>query len=264
MAKIKLKAITDGNDKNRYCGPSVISALTDLTTGEAARLIRMQTGARKITGTNTSEVRRALRACNISMKSRYYPGLNRTTGPTLAGWLKMSKADRTPGRIFLIIAGRHWQLVSGRRYTCGRIREIVSIKDKRVKRRARVAEVHELTSDNVTRPGIDVSKPKDPNASVRAKAQRIAKKIGAEIEVDNYGDGNHYWAGAPEGLFEDGGGAVGGPVGHTKDGREDPYEGCRCCYDWEEVLEIMLDYQDMLAGQKVSWDKDGNEPRTIK
>ena len=73
MAKIKLKAITDGKDKNRFCGPSVISALTDLTTGEAARLIRMQTGRKNIMGTHTSEVQRALRACNISMKSRYYP-----------------------------------------------------------------------------------------------------------------------------------------------------------------------------------------------
>jgi len=257
MAKLKLTAITDGKDKNRYCGPSVISALTDLTTGEAARLIRMQTGARKITGTHTADVQRALRACNIVMSPCYYPGLNRTTGPTLAGWLKMSKADRTPGRIFLIVAGWHWQLVSGRRYTCGRIREIVSIKDKRVKRRARVAEVYELTSDNVTRPDINVSKPKpkpNPSASARAKARRVAKKIGAEIEVENYGDGYHYWAGPPEGLFEDGGGAVGGPVGHTKDGREDPYEGCRCCWCWEDVLGIMLDYQDMLAGQELSWE----------
>ena len=256
MAKLKLTAISDGNDSNRYCGPSVISALTDLTTGEAARLIRKQHGRKTIKGAHTYEVLDALLACNITATRWQEPGvrLSRTTGPTLAGWLKMSKADRTPGRVFLIAAGWHWQLVSGRRYTCGRIREIVSIKDKRVKRRARVAEVYELTSDNVTKPGIDVSKPKDPNASVRAKAQRIAKKIGAKIDVENYGDGYHYWAGPPEGLFEDGGGAVGGPVGHTKDGREDPYEGCRCCWCWEDVLGIMLDYQDMLAGQELSWE----------
>ena len=251
MAKIKLTAISDGKDANRYCGPSVISALTDLTTGEAARLIRKQNGRSTIRGSYTHEVLDALRACNIKATRWQKPGvrLNRKTGPTLAAWLKMSKEERTPGRVFLIVAGWHWQLVSGRRYTCGRIREIVSIKDKRVRRRARVDEVFELTSDNVTKPDIDVAKPKDPNASVRAKAQRIAKKIGAEIEVDNYGEGNHYWAGAPEGLFEDGGGPVGGPVGRTKDGREDPYEGCRCCDDWEEVLDIMLDYQNMVAGK---------------
>ena len=161
MAKIKLKAITDGNDRNRYCGPSVISAVTDLTTGEAARLIRQQTGRSRVTGANTSEVLRALGTCNIQATRWRRPGvrLNRTSGPTLAGWLTMSKEERTPGRVFLISAGWHWQLVSGRRYTCGRIREIVSIKDKRVKRRARVDEVFELTSDNVTKPD-DVSKPK--------------------------------------------------------------------------------------------------------
>jgi hypothetical protein len=243
MAKLKLNSITDGKDKNRYCGPSAISALTDLTTGEAARLIRMiRGGARKITGTSTSEVQRALRACNISMRSGGYTGLNRKTGPTLAAWLKLSKADRTPGRIFLIVAGWHWQLVSGRRYTCGRVREIVSIKDKRVKRRARVAEVYELTSDNVTRPRIDVTKPKppkDPNASDRAKAQRIAKKIGASIEIEGRNTGYesaHYWISPPEGFFA------------TEE--EDPHEQ-HCYRYWDEVLAVMQDYEALVGGREM-------------
>jgi hypothetical protein len=199
MAKIKLKAITDGKDKNRFCGPSVISALTDLTTGEAARLIRMQTGRKNIKGTHTSEVQRALRTCNISMKSRYYPGLNRTTGPTLAGWLKMSKADRTPGRVFLLVAGWHWQLVSGRRYTCGRIREIVSIKDKRVKRRARVAEIYELTSDNVTKPEIDVSKPKPKSNPAYYQIKKLIRQY-PEFEITYEKDDINYWVTMSEEL----------------------------------------------------------------
>jgi len=200
MAKIKLGAITDGKDQNRFCGPSVISAVTDLTTGEAARLIRIQTGAKKITGTHSSEVHRALRACNISVKRRYYPGLNRTSGPTLAGWLRMSKADRTAGRVFLIVAGWHWQLVSGRRYTCGRIREIVSIKDKRVKRRARVAEVYELISDKVTRPDIDVSKPKSKSNPDYYQVKKLIRQnpefdLSYEIEYREYGEYpyTNYW-----------------------------------------------------------------------
>ena len=158
MTKLKLRQIKDGKDKNRFCGPSVISALTDLTTGEAASLIRIQTVRRQITGTYAWQVLDALAACNIQAKnvSRKYLVQNR---PTLAGWLRASKADRTPGRIFFILAGNHWQLVSGRRYACGRIREIVSIKDKRVKRRARVADVWELESDNVAKPTVDVTKP---------------------------------------------------------------------------------------------------------
>ena len=164
MAKLKLLPIKDGRDKNRYCGPSVISALTKLTTGEAARLIRMQSPNRKsVKGTHSYEVRRALDACNIEMRRFPYTPVvsnGRSRRPSLAAWLKQSKKARTPGRVFLIAAGNHWQLVSGRRYTCGRIRDIVSIKDKRVKRRAHVSEVYELTSENVTKPAIDVSKPR--------------------------------------------------------------------------------------------------------
>ena len=206
MAKIKLKAITDGKDKNRYCGPSVISALTDLTTGEAARLIRKQHGRSSIRGSYTHEVLDALRACNIEATRWQNPGgssavrLNRTTGPTLAGWLKMSKEDRTPGRVFLISAGHHWQLVSGRRYTCGRIREIVSIKDKRVKRRGRVAEVYELTSGNVTKPGIDVSKPKSKSNPAYYQIKKLIKQYPEfdftyEVEWRESGEyaNTHYW-----------------------------------------------------------------------
>ena len=234
MGKIKLGAITDGKDKNRYCGPAVISALTSPTTGEAARLIRKQNGRDTIRGSYTYEVLDALRACNIKATRWQKPGvrLNRTTGPTVAAWLRLSKEDRTPGRVFLIVAGSHWQLVSGRRYTCGRIRDIVSFKDKRVKRRARVEEVYELTSGNVTQPDIDVSKPKDPNASARAKAQRIAKKIGATIDIEGKScgfDSPHYWTYPPEGLF--------------KEEEDDPYSGCYCKFDWHEVLEAVQTYE---------------------
>jgi hypothetical protein len=130
--------------------------------GQAARLFRLMYGRTAIKGSSRREVLHALKECNIEYTRWTKPGvrLSRTYGPTLARWLKLSKEDRTAGRVFLIVAGWHWQLVSGRRYTCGRIRDIVSIRDKRVKRRARVADVWELTSDNVTMPKMDVSKPK--------------------------------------------------------------------------------------------------------
>ena len=65
--KLKIRAIKDGKDKNGYCGPSVISAVTDLTTGEAARLIRKQTGRKMVKGSHSSEIKRALEACNLSL-----------------------------------------------------------------------------------------------------------------------------------------------------------------------------------------------------
>tara|TARA_R110000737_G_scaffold325625_2_gene339061 strand:+ start:1307 stop:2053 length:747 start_codon:yes stop_codon:yes gene_type:complete len=207
MAKIKLKAITDGKDKNLYCGPSVISAVTNLTTGEAARLIRKQNGRSSIRGSYTHEVLDALRSCNIKATHWRKTGvrLNRKTGPTLAGWLKMSKEDRTPGRVFLIVAGWHWQLVSGRRYTCGRIREIVSIKDTRVKRRGRVAEVYELTSDNVTKPDIDVSKPKSKSNPSYYQIKKLIgqyPEFGMTYEKDGFVTHFYYWVTMSEELEE--------------------------------------------------------------
>lgn len=227
--KLKLRPIKDGKDKNRYCGPSVISALTSLTTGEAARLIRLQSNGRvtRVKGTYSGQVVRALKACNIQSKYFHKPGFRYKS--TLAAWLKATKEDRTEGRVFLVAAGNHWQLVSGRRYTCGRIRDIVSIRDKRVKRRARVSDVWELVSDNVTRPELDVSKPKDPNAAARSKAYRLAKKIGADLDtqfIRTYGDVFVY------------------PPSSIKD-EDDPY--CEHnVYEWSEAVEMLETYQKIL------------------
>ena len=227
--RLKLKAIVDGKDRNRFCGPSVISALTDLTTGEAARLIRMQTGKTCVMGTHAREVLNALRACNIEAARLTFP----RPRPTLAGWLRANREERTTGRVFLLSAGNHWQLVSGRRYTCGRVREIVSIRDKRVKRRARVSEVWELTSGKVTRPDFDVSKPKDPFSSARSRARRIEKKIGAEID-------NGEWTGNRDtGLF------VYPPFSITEE--EDPYAGDHSAGDWHEALAMLRDYEKMVG-----------------
>ena len=231
--KLKLREIKDGKDKNSYCGPSVISAVTDLTTGEAARLIRKQTGRKMVKGSHSSEIKRALEACNIDVRPyRVYDEnerlvrLSRKNGPTLAAWLKMSKQDRTSNRVFLLVAGWHWQLVSGRRYTCGRIREIVSIKDKQVKRRARVAEAYELFSDKVTKPAIDVTKPKDPNAALRSKTHRLAKRVGVELEVEEFG----IWVLPPNDVTDD----------------EDPIQDGHIADDWKEALSYVKVYEEFL------------------
>tara|TARA_B100000963_G_C22360284_1_gene551280 strand:+ start:45 stop:506 length:462 start_codon:yes stop_codon:yes gene_type:complete len=150
MTNLRIKPVNHGSskrDKNRYCGPAVISAITGITTGEAAAQLRAFSNRRMITGTGTWEVQNILLKNGIRMRdARLYWDVkfNRTDGVTLAGWLKASVKDRNAKRVFLIVAGWHWQLVQGRRYVCGRTKEIVSIRDKRVKRRARVAEVYEL------------------------------------------------------------------------------------------------------------------------
>ena len=244
MAKIKLLPIKDGRDKNRYCGPSVISALTKLTTGEAARLIRMQSPNRKsVKGTHSYEVRRAFDACNIEMRRFPYTPVvsnGKRRRPSLAAWLKQSKKARTPGRVFLIAAGNHWQLVSGRRYTCGRIRDIVSIKDKRVKRRARVSEVYELTSENVTKPAIDVTKPKARSNPAYYHIRKIIKKY-PEFDLTYERESQFdYWV------------TMSGPLEKLATELEHPLCDEHYCYSIDEVWSRM---EDMVLFAKEHYSK---------
>ena len=154
-------------DSNRFCGPAVVSALTGMTTGEAARLIRHRTGRKNVMGTYWHELKGALDECGLLMVPiKFTPKL------TLAGWLKESVDQRKAGVIFLISAGHHWQLVSGRRYTCGQVNEITSIKDERVARRARVKGVWRID----LRPGA-----KAP--VVPAKARKVSTVDPAKQEL---------------------------------------------------------------------------------
>jgi len=222
---LKIKPVNHGAvkaDKNRYCGPSVISAITGMTSGEAARLIRHVGGRKSIKGSTTWEVKRSLDLCGIeSKRTTFGLTLGRSKGVTLAGWLKGTVKERTADRVFLIVAGWHWQLVQGRRYVCGIVGDVVSIKDKKIKRRARVSEVYELTSMGAITTPSEAIKPKHTTNSFRGKAQRLAKKMGMEISIDptGYGD-NSYWI---DYEGEDDYVELGIIEGH-------------CSYDWYEVL----------------------------
>jgi len=222
---LKIKPVNHGTvkaDKNRYCGPSVISAITGMTSGEAARLIRHVGGRKSIKGSTTWEVKRSLDLCGIeSKRTTFGLTLGRSKGVTLAGWLKGTVKERTADRVFLIVAGWHWQLVQGRRYVCGIVGDVVSIKDKKIKRRARVSEVYELTSMGAITTPSEAIKPKHTTNSFRGKAQRLAKKMGMEISIDptGYGD-NSYWI---DYEGEDDYVELGIIEGH-------------CSYDWYEVL----------------------------
>ena len=225
---VKIKPVNNtSSDTNRYCGPAVISAVTGMTTGEAARLIRHVSGQRKVTGSHTFHVLRALSLCNIqNVKTTV------VTRPTLAQWLKSSKDVRTAGRVYLIVAGNHFQLVEGRRYVCGRTRDIVSVRSKYVKRRCRVETVHELISEGKIQIPNAARKPVDHAASDRAKAQRLAKKMDVKINIERYYDYDNrfsqYWV---EGYKDVD--AKGEPMDFSREGILDGH----CAYDWGEVLD---------------------------
>jgi hypothetical protein len=197
MTILKMRAINHGTrkaDKNRYCGPAVISSLTGITTAGASRLIRHINPRRtRVIGTYSWEVCKALRLCGVIVNRIDHPTRHKIT---LARWLKLNIKERTPGRIFLIDAGYHWQLVSGRKYVCGRIGDIVSIKHPKVKRRARVRQVYEITAHGTLTIPTDITDSpavsdhtKDQNRW-RYKAKKLAKEWNLDIENDWYGWGN--------------------------------------------------------------------------
>lgn len=206
----------DPADKNRFCGPSAISALTGMNSGEAARLLRAVTGKRSIMGTSTVAVLRALRECGIQPKMRpcrveHYKNIKgklKVRGlDSVAGWLKRTVKERTPGRVFLIVAGNHWQVITGRRYVCGISGEIVSITDKKVKRRAKVTEVYEMVAPN----GITVPTVAKKGKSYREKwatesysrFRKFAREHGLQYSI--YPEsGNHYINVLPTTFWPDG------------------------------------------------------------
>jgi hypothetical protein len=230
---VKIKPVNNTtSDTNRYCGPAVISAVTGMTTGEAARLIRHVSGQRKVTGSHTFHVLRALSLCNIH--NRKMTVATRFSAPTLNQWLKGSKDMRTTGRVFLVVAGNHFQLVEGRRYVCGRTRDIVSVRSKYVKRRCRVETVHELINEGRIQIPNAARKPKtvDHAASNRAKAQRFAKELDVTISIERYYDYDNrfsqYWVDGYKDVD-----TKGEPMDFSHEGILDGH----CAYDWGEVLE---------------------------
>ena len=85
---------------------------------------------------------------------------------------------------------------------------------------------------------LGISKPKtkkkDIYATARSKARRIAKKIGAEIEVSRIGRNIDYDVFPPKGM-------------------EDPFEyDGHICYDWNEVLEMVEVYEKLGVGVKIT------------
>jgi len=247
MANLKIKSVNQGprGDRNRYCGPSAISCITGMTTGEAARMIRHVGGRKSVKGSYDWEVREALERCGIkSVRETFGLKLGRSKGPTLAAWLRHTVKERTAKRVFLIVAGWHYQLVQGRRIVCGILGEPTSIRGKRVKRRARVSNVWELTAEGKVTIPSEARKPKSVHNSDRSKAQRLAAQLGIKIEIDRFYDYDgmvsQYWIGCYDDKYDDG-----SDVDFSQDGIIDGH----CSYDWCEVYGKLEEIKDWRASQ---------------
>jgi hypothetical protein len=228
-AALKLrKPLHPTGDRNRYCGPSAISILTGMGTGEAARLLRAVSRRTAIKGASTASVIRALDRCGVR-----YSRAQVEPKQTLAGWLKLTHGQRG-GRFFLIVAGNHFQVVSGNRYACGRTNDVVELDHPSVKRRARVDVVWELRAPNgVTIPQEARKPPPDTftraKASARSTAQKLALAWDLRVEPEREGRGYVWWVYGPDGIY-------------AEDGEDDPCQGSHFCTDWIEVKDCIDAY----------------------
>ncbi len=230
---MKLHPISHSPSKNRYCGPAVISFLTGISTGDAARLLRRATGRSQIISTKASELSRVLREAGIGLASRHVVGR-----PTVAGWLSSTKHERTDGRVFLVLAARHWFLITEDNYACGRVEAIVTVNHEKVQRRARVHSVYEVTArpeyertyvefvQNVADDNTYLKEKATTLAKMRRDTKNLAKKNGFDIEIDTLGGGSKIFYLLPPDDVEQ---------AHM-DGDLD-FTGT--AYDWEDAAETL-------------------------
>jgi len=251
VAAFKVRPVNHGTakrDKNRYCGPAVLSIMSGITTGDASRLIRsLFPQVHAVRGTSDYQIQMAYKELGIRM-SRVSYGITDSKKPTLAGWLKGTVVERTAGRVFLVAAGNHWQIITGRRYICGIVKELVSVRDKRVKRRARVSGVYELTpiaeDGKIRVPVIEKPKCRKSHSAYSRVRKLIAQNadIGLGYDVERswtHGD-TQYWVHVCDNVEDFIYGAV---KDDDSPAREDAFEvnDGRCCYSWDEVEDRMTE-----------------------
>lgn len=239
---LTIRPINRKKSGNRYCGPAAISAITGCTTDDAALVLRHVTSRRAIKGTTSSDLIIALRAFGLDMYLRHeYRGKAR---PTFARWIEESRSMRSAGRVLIVNAGWHWQVISGRRTVCSITQEVVGFDHPKVRRRARVAAVYEVLlprgATSIKRPTsiLETTKARSSaDATGRRKLRALAAKHGIELDTSDSQPGNWcVWVYPPEGLYA------------NED--DDPYCGSRFCSHWNEALEIVKHYAAEAAGKE--------------
>lgn len=215
---------------NRFCGPAALSIIAGIDTAEASAVIRHVSRKRSVQGTSNWEVLQslALLGFKASSAAKVDP-LNLKSNPTLAAWLKRDERDGKA--LYLIAAGHHWQVVQGRRFCCGITKDIVSIRDAKVKRRARISGVWKIEHDRKVALA-DVLpakvKVKDTEATVRRKARELAAKHVIEIETYLDCDGLRIIVWGQDDVCDVEG--------------LDPFWGDHYADDWADALERVQEY----------------------
>jgi len=224
---------------NRFCGPAALSIIAGVDTAEASAVIRFVNKKRSVQGTHDWEIIKSLNLLgyNVASAAKLNP-LKPKDNPTLAGWLKSDARDGKT--LYLVAAGHHWLVVQGRRYCCGKTSEIVSIRDAKVKRRARVTAVYRIEHERKVALAEVLPakvKVKDTEATIRRKAQRLANEYGIDIETYRSYDFGEYNSSI----------IVWGQRDICDDEARDPFFGDHYADDWTDALERVQEYVKLAA-----------------
>ncbi len=241
-----------GPRKNRYCGPSALSALTGLSTGDTAALLRKVSGKRSIKGTHTRHMKVALEWLGYRTGCDFdYEHLPARGRPTLLRWAK-GRPDKSA--TYLLSVGHHWAVVQGRRYVCGIIGSIVPIKEspkKRAKVKAawRITRHIEVNLKSVIPPA--PVRPPDVYRSDRQQAKALAAKWGIDLDIGTPSP-DCIWVSPPTPLCDEDGEMPG-----------DPYHDEHYHYDYQSAKEAIETYAKLVEANTPEVSRDVTLVETI-
>lgn len=226
----KLHPITG---RNTYCGPAAVSAIAGVTSDMAAALFREYTERAQCRWVFDNETSVVLASLGYRMLRQ--DSFKKGERPTLNRWLdKRENFDA----VYLVNVTSHYVIVCGRTFADSSRRRGCNVADM-PKPRARVIqswliEKRQPIGDLPQRVARRADQRKTA-ASAMAKARRIAKRDGVEIEScrEAYGSdstGYNVW-----------------PPAQIADTYLDPHDGDHFAHDADEVLERVKRYADLIA-----------------
>lgn len=229
---IKLHPVNhSGVRKNRYCGPSALSAITGLDTGETVALLRKVSGKASIKGTHNRWMMFALAKLGYMVTPvDDYDFVSAKECPTLHRWAKKREAGNG---VYLVEVGHHWAVVQGRRYVCGMTGSIVPLKDS-PKKKAKVRNTYLITrvekvDPSTVIPPPPVAKPVDP---IKREAMIVARDYQIHVEHDK--ETGVIWIHPPDILCD-------------KEGvmDSDPFADEHYAYSWADALPKVEKYEEL-------------------
>lgn len=219
---LKIQSVKREKDGNRFCGPAAVSAITGLSTNQAALLFREYCGHYQVKGTSFRHMSIVLAKCGIHVRRHLLPGH------------RLRDIMNLPG-VYLVAYDDHWAIAGSGYYVCGRLAGGKRMRqtDDRIPASATLTNTYELAGAFKV-PGVlatieNEKKLKRSQRGSKAKCTRIANAIGAEIDIPGYEPDSSIGVFPPDGMYAS--------------EKDDPYFDDHYACNWEEALERAEAYQ---------------------